>query len=146
MKIKSCHFDGLRTIPDVWWHCATQEEYDSYARINGVKMFGCESFERLCEAYTGAYERVHPEGKKTYDDLLAMSKAGFKSAYVDAKKDNETHIFILTNIQEATFKRFMQEFDLWKYKVFETDWAGNSNYPEREVYHCLKAFIFHYKD
>lgn len=146
MKIKSCHFDGLRTIPDVWWHCATQEEYDSYARINGEKMFGWESFEKLCEAYTEAYERIYPEGKKTYDDLLAMSKASFKSAYVDAKKDNETHIFILTNIQEATFKRFMQEFDLWKYKVFETDWAGNSNYPERKVYHCLKAFIFHYKD
>lgn len=146
MQIKSCHFDALRTIPGAGWYCITQEEYDSYARINGEKMHGCESFEGLCETYTEAYERIHPEGKKTYDDLLAMSKASFKSAYVDAKKDNETHIFILTNIQEATFKRFMQEFDLWKYKVFETDWAGNSNYPERKVYHCLKAFLFHYKD
>lgn len=138
--IKHVHFDGLRKIDS--WHAYTEEEIEDYRKYHGKPLYDGD----LEQAYVTNYNYYMYDKVQTYQELRELSEKKFKNNYVDHYKSGQIHLFVIVNWQLRTFQKFMEKYGYWKYKVFETDWAGNNNYPKRDPYLCMKAFIFHYKD
>lgn len=133
--IKHVYFNQARsTIP---YYVPDESEYDDYSLFEP---------EYMCRLPKEDWKKQYQASYKSFEDGLEHTYQSFLSNYVNTPRKDQIHLFITVNWQDKAFRRYMERADLWKYLVHETAWAGNKNYPERKVYHSLKAYLFHYKD
>lgn len=76
----------------------------------------------------------------TWEQLLEL-RAAKQQEWRDEFLPGDTRIFIIVPYQEADLRIDMENLGLSRYKVYESDWAVNANYPENGPY--LKVFIYH---
>ena len=76
----------------------------------------------------------------TWEQLLEL-RATKQQKWRNEFLPGDTRIFIIVPYQEDDFRIDMANLGLSQYKVYESDWAVNTNYPENGPY--LKVFIYH---